>query len=167
MRALALLLLFFALPALADEPFAGPACIRDGRTLFVGVRIEQGQCKGGIKVRLYGIDTPDIEQRCATVSGAPYSCGLAALNALEHMTFRMTVECQARAAPDPDRSLPASCRAGERALNGEMVARGWALAHPVEGEEYLEEEAAAKAARRGLWAGRFDLPWAWRQERRR
>ncbi len=162
-----LLILLFAIPARAQEPVAGPACIRDGSTLFVGVRIEQGQCRGGVKIRLFGIETPDLEQRCATVSGAPYSCGLSALNTLEDMTFRLSVQCEARAGPDPDRSLPATCWAAERELNAEMVRRGWALAHPGEGAEYLDEEAAAKAAKRGLWAGRFDLPWIWRQERRR
>lgn len=167
MRAIVLLMLLIAAPAAADELFGGPACIRDGQTLFVGVRIEQGQCRGGIKVRLYGIDAPDPEQRCATPSGAPYSCGLAALNALEDLTFRMAVLCRPRAGTEPDRSLPSICWAGERELNGEMVARGWALAHPLEGEEYRGEEEAARSAGRGLWAGRFDPPGAWRQERRR
>lgn len=167
MRDIVLVMLLLAMPAWADDLFGGPACIRDGRTLFVSVRIEQGQCRGGVKVRLYGIDAPDPEQRCATVSGAPYACGLSALNALEDMTFRVTVKCRPRAEQDADRSLPAICWAGERELNGEMVARGWALAHPEEGDEYLSEEAAAKAGKRGLWAGRFDAPWIWRQERRR
>ena len=47
-----------------------------------------------------------------------------------------------------------------------MVEKGWALAEPSRGLRYEAEQAGARAARRGLWAGRFVAPWVWRQGRR-
>jgi len=32
--------------------------------------------------------------------------------------------------------------------------------------DYVDEEADAQAARRGLWAGEFVKPWEWRREKR-
>jgi endonuclease YncB( thermonuclease family) len=31
---------------------------------------------------------------------------------------------------------------------------------------YVAQESAARAARRGLWEGRFDAPWDWRSGQR-
>lgn len=169
-RALALAALILAMPvadAGAQQVVRGAACVADGRTLFVGGSREQGQCRGGVKIRLAGIDTPDPEQRCATPTGTPYSCGISALNALEDLTWRLTLFCEPQGPPDRDRALPALCHAAERDLASEMVRRGWAIVEPSDSETYAAEQAAARAAQRGLWAGRFDPPAAWRQERRR
>lgn len=169
-QALALAVLALSMPiadAGAQEAVRGTACVLDGRTLFVGGSREQGQCRGGVKIRLADIDVPDVEQRCATPSGAPYSCGISALNALEDLTWRLTLVCEPQGPADRDRALPAICHAAERDLAREMVRRGWAVVDPPDSETYAAEQAAARAAQRGLWAGRFDLPSAWRQERRR
>lgn len=29
--------------------------------------------------------------------------------------------------------------------------------------DYVDEEEAARAARVGMWAGEFDMPWDWRK----
>lgn len=53
-------------------------------------------------------------------------------------------------------------------LNGWMVDRGLALAYADYSKRYVAEEAAARAARRGVWAtdGGCEKPWAWRAARR-
>lgn len=154
-------------PAHTQEAIEGPACVVDGRTLFVGGTREQGQCRGGIKVRLHGIDAPDLEQRCATQTGASYACGTSALNALEELTWRRSLHCEPQGPAGRDRAIPATCIAAEQDLGAELVRRGWAIADMRQGDAYAGEQAEARAARRGLWGGRFDDPAAWRQERRR
>jgi endonuclease YncB( thermonuclease family) len=163
---LAALLAVGGMPCAAQEAIEGLACVVDGRSLFVGSRREEGQCRGGVKVRLFGIDAPDLEQRCATPTGASYACGLSALTALEELTWRRTVRCEPKDAPGRDRTTAATCFVGQQDLAAEMVRRGWAIAAPRESEAYAVEQAKARQARRGLWSGRFDNPAAWRQDRR-
>jgi endonuclease YncB( thermonuclease family) len=43
------------------------------------------------------------------------------------------------------------------------VAQGWALAYRRYSTLYVSEEAAAKAARLGIWRGPFKAPWDWRR----
>ena len=44
-----------------------------------------------------------------------------------------------------------------------MVRAGWALAYRRYASDYIADEQEAKAANRGLWAGRFEMPWKWRR----
>lgn len=60
----------------------------------------------------------------------------------------------------------AQCKAGDVDLNGEMVRLGWALAYPCHSFDDVSEEAEARAAKRGLWQGRFENPQAWRERHR-
>ncbi len=46
------------------------------------------------------------------------------------------------------------------------VTAGLALAYRRYSKDYVGQEAAAQAARRGLWSGRFVAPWDWRQGQR-
>ncbi len=45
------------------------------------------------------------------------------------------------------------------ALSEGMTYTGWALALRRVSDRYLIFEERARAARRGLWKGRFDTPW--------
>ncbi len=47
-----------------------------------------------------------------------------------------------------------------------MVSEGWALAYRRYSLDYVDEEADAQAARRGIWAGEFVKPWEWRRGKR-
>ena len=47
-----------------------------------------------------------------------------------------------------------------------MVSQGHALAYRRYSLKYIEEEEAARAAGRGLWAGEFVAPWDWRAGKR-
>ena len=57
----------------------------------------------------------------------------------------------------------AVCRSGSVDLAAEMVSAGLALAYRQYGDEYVDEEAAARSARRGLWKDDFTPPWDWRK----
>ena len=47
-----------------------------------------------------------------------------------------------------------------------MVAQGWAVAYRKYSTDYVSQETAAKAARRGLWRGDFVEPSRWRRGER-
>jgi hypothetical protein len=44
-----------------------------------------------------------------------------------------------------------------------MVRQGWALAYRQYSLDYVDEESAARAAKAGIWVGRFIEPWKWRR----
>ena len=47
-----------------------------------------------------------------------------------------------------------------------MVANGWTLAYRRYSLDYVDDEAEARAARRGIWASEFVKPWEWRRGKR-
>ena len=47
-----------------------------------------------------------------------------------------------------------------------MVEQGWAVAYRKYSTDYVSHEAAAKAARRGVWRGEFVEPSRWRRRAR-
>ncbi len=47
-----------------------------------------------------------------------------------------------------------------------MVSQGWALAYRRYSLDYVDQEADARAARRGIWASQFVKPWEWRRGKR-
>jgi endonuclease YncB( thermonuclease family) len=69
----------------------------------------------------------------------------------------------------PDGAILAVCYLaglGQHDLNAWLVAQGWALADRSTAPDYVEQEAAARAAGKGLWRGQFVPPWEWRQGKR-
>ena len=44
-----------------------------------------------------------------------------------------------------------------------MVRRGWAVDYTkYSGGQYLIDEVQARREKLGIWAGKFEMPWAWR-----
>jgi endonuclease YncB( thermonuclease family) len=43
-----------------------------------------------------------------------------------------------------------------------LVSAGWALAYRRYSKDYVEAEAEARKAKRGMWRGTFVRPWEWR-----
>jgi endonuclease YncB( thermonuclease family) len=48
-------------------------------------------------------------------------------------------------------------------IGRKMVLAGWALAYRQYSTDYVDAEAEARKARRGLWRGTFAKPWEWRE----
>jgi endonuclease YncB( thermonuclease family) len=140
-----------AASALAD--ISGPPRIIDGRTLEVA----------GQQIRLFGIDAPDLDQVCRH-GGRDYPCGRVARAALWDLVSGLDVSCAAETeAPRKGGIIAATCTAGGVSLNEGMVHGGWALADRTDTDRYVTTEADARNARRGLWKGEFEPPWAWRR----
>lgn len=147
-----------ALAALAFWPGAaqaldGIATIIDGDTIAIA----------GTRIDLYGIDAPESGQMCMR-AGRPWRCGAEAGFALANLIGRHWIHCVTRV-HDARQPVAAVCYLANRDVNAMMVGAGWALddrSHP--GDGYAAEEAAARRARRGLWAGDFMAPWEWRRQ---
>jgi endonuclease YncB( thermonuclease family) len=60
--------------------------------------------------------------------------------------------------------IVAVCYLGSEDLNAWMVTQGWAVAYRHYSKDYVPQEEAAHAAKLGIWAGPFTMPWEWRQE---
>lgn len=148
------LLLAFSLAAHAAgaaEP-GGPARALDGDTLEIA----------GEKIRLRGIDAPEIGQTCRTRKGRDQQCGELARQALAAIVENQTVACKG-GRRDPDGAIVAVCRIGWLDVGEKMVLDGWALADPQDGKTYARAESFAKARREGLWRSEFVAPWEWRR----
>ncbi len=88
----AALVAMLAVPAHADV--TGPVCVTDGDTLVVNGKRQRTRCAGGTRVRLFGIDAPELKQTCKHPSGRDFLCGRAAASfLLEHVGDR-AVECR-------------------------------------------------------------------------
>lgn len=49
--------------------------------------------------------------------------------------------------------------------NALMTYAGHAVAYRRYSKKFIEAEDAARRARRGMWAGVFQMPWDWRRMR--
>lgn len=142
------------LPSSADEVVMGIASVVDGDTIEIH----------GERIRLFGIDACESRQLCEDASGQPYRCGQQAALALSDHIGRRTVRCEGRTRDRYGR-LVAICYLGDEDLDAWLVSQGLALAFRKYSTLYVPEEDAARVAKRGLWAGRFETPWEWRKEK--
>lgn len=128
--------------------FNGAARVADGDSLVVG----------GRRVRLQGMDAPELAQECEK-AGVAYPCGREARDALARLVAGRAVECASHGRDRYDRVL-ATCTAGGVDLNLAMVEAGWAVSYG----DYRHAEHAARQEGRGLWAGSFERPQDWRRD---
>jgi endonuclease YncB( thermonuclease family) len=148
--ALALILLLPMSAAMAD--ITGKPRIVDGDTIHIGKT----------KIRLHGIDAPEMRQECYRVDGSSYRCGEAATDALRVLIGADPVRCDG-GAYDRYKRLIAVCYSGTVNLNAKMVRLGWALAYRRYSLDYVDEEEDASNHKAGMWGGKFVKPWEWRR----
>lgn len=139
---------------------AGAPPIRVSSTAIVGyadVRDGDGLRLAGQTIRLQGADAFELHQTCST--GA---CGRDARDALRRLTASRAVTCEP---VDTDRygRTVAVCSVEGADLGAQLVRDGHALAYRRYSLAYVDEEAAARAARAGAWAGTFQNPADWRR----
>ncbi|MCW2307625.1 thermonuclease family protein [Rhodobium gokarnense] len=129
------------------ESVAGTPYVADGDSLTFGDE----------RVRLLGIDAPELRQDCSNDAGA-YPCGRRARDALAELVNGGYVSCRISGRDRYDRGL-GWCRRDGVLLNREMVRSGWATAD----WRFLVEETEARLAGRGIWQGPFQSPRDWRR----
>ncbi len=138
----------------SSQPVYGVARAGDGDSLEVN----------GTRVRLFGIDAPEFDQSC-TKDGAQWACGAEAADQLSRLVTGRQVRC-APTGVDQYQRILARCTVGATDVNAAMVERGYAIAFRKYSSEYVAAEAGAKAAKRGIWAGKFETPSSVRAESR-
>ena len=129
----------------AGEEIAGPFRVVDGDTLASGKR----------RLRLKGIDAPELDQTCGG-EGGEYACGQIAAGYLQSLAGQ-EVRCRTEGVDRYRREL-VRCWSGSVDLNRAMVVAGHAVAYG----DYEIAEAEARLNRVGLWAGTFTRPADWR-----
>ena len=140
----------FALCARANQQ----NCVIDGDTIELR----------GERIRFHGIDAPESRQTCLA-RGEVWRCGQKAALALADFIGRSPVSCEEQGTDRYGRTI-AACHVRGDDVERWMVLNGWALAYRRYSRDYIAQEQAAQAARRGIWRGEFVVPWEWRQGKR-
>ena len=121
----------------------------------------------GAKIRLEGIDAPEINQQCKTKNKF-WNCGKQASNALKNLVENKPnkkFNCDEISTDKYGRQL-STCFFEEININKWMVENGWALAYRYYSSQYIESENKARLLKRGMWQGDFIYPWNWRKGKR-
>ncbi len=116
---------------------------------------------GKARLRLAGIAAPALEQLCVDASGGRWTCGLAARDELAKYAEAKPWACQSTRIERFGRTL-AKCTVDGEDIAKWLVRSGWAIAQKSS-HDYDADEADAKAAKSGLWAGAFLAPPDWRR----
>ena len=160
---LTLLLTFFLTQILNSAEIYGIPKIIDGDTVHIGNK----------KIRLEGIDAPEIKQQCKkpflTISlrigfqfNKNYSCGAISKRKLIEKIENSKIKCISSTKDRYKRYL-ATCYKNKINLNKWMVRNGYAVAYKRYSKDYVRDENYAKENRLGIWEGSFTMPEKWRK----
>ncbi|MGV8855285.1 MAG: thermonuclease family protein [Devosia sp.] len=130
-------------------PLSGAGRVSDGDSFRLG----------DDRVRLLGLDAPELHQICAAADGSDWSCGAAARDRMADLLARGRADCRPEGHDRYGRFL-ARCRVNGQDLGATMVVEGLAIA----AGDYWTEQTNARDARRGIWAGGFEIPANWRSD---
>ena len=133
---------------------SGIAVVIDADTIIVA----------GERIRLEGIDAPELKQVCRSDDGARWPAGQKARAALVALINDRAVQCQSAGRDTYDRVL-ATCFVGNLNLNRALVAHGHAWAFVRYSQSYVAEETSARKSRRGLWQRSCVPAWEYRKQR--
>jgi len=125
----------------------------DGDTLDVG----------RTRVRLEGIDAPELAQKCQTATGESWDCGRKAAALLRTYAEQRDLACD-RTGIDKYRRTLAVCFEEGINVNEAMVRAGLAWAFVKYSTEFVAVEAEARAQKVGVWQGPAEAPWDFRHD---
>lgn len=131
-------------------PVVGRAVVLDGDTLQIGAQ----------RIRLWGIDAFEAAQQCNGPDGRN-ACGAHATRELSELVSGREVICSYRDT-DAYQRMVALCRVGSTDLGAHLVRRGLAIAFTRYSQDYVPDEAVARAERVGAWEGNFIPPTNYR-----
>ena len=154
-QAILLAVLLLVAPVHA-EMISGVAKVTDGDTIRIANE----------RIRLHGIDAPEMQQKCGTETGELYQCGQTASEKLREAIGNQPVDCQFFERDRYNRIIGTCFNATGKNIQSWMVEGGWAVAYRRYSTRYVKEENAAREAKRGIWRGMFAMPWSWRRQNR-
>lgn len=133
-------------------PLAGTARASDGDSLRIG----------DTRIRLLGLDAPELAQSCTGDDGTSWPCGQVARSRMSELLASGPLDCRPEDRDQYDRLL-AVCRVDGQDIAAVMVGEGLAISSGG----YWNEEAKARREGLGIWSGGFDLPADWRRDQAR
>ena len=140
---LIILILYLPLFALSGKVVS----IHDGDTITVL------QDKQQLKVRLYGIDAPELKQ--------PY--GKKSKQFLANLIADEVVEVEENGKDRYKRTI-GTIYLNSADINAQMVENGYAWAYRKFSKKYTPQESKAKSQKLGLWRDKEPIPpWEWRK----
>ena len=151
--------LFFFQTVQASEIVGFPKVV-DGDTIHIK----------SYKIRLEGIDAPEMRQKCKKPYlkimffnfQKDYYCGQMSKKKLIQKIGNKPVKCILLGKDRYKRYL-AKCLKGTINLNRWMVRNGYAIAYRKYSKIYVLDENFAKEEKLGLWSGSFIKPEKWRK----
>ena len=157
---ISIIILFFFQNIQASEIIGAPKVV-DGDTIHIK----------SYKIRLEGIDAPEIKQKCKKPYlqimffnfQKDYYCGLVFKKKLIQKIANKPVKCILLGKDRYKRYL-AKCLKGTIDLNRWMVRNGYAIAYRKYSKLYVPDENLAKEEKLGLWRGTFVEPEQWRRK---
>lgn len=153
MLRISLLIVLTLFPVMAmAQGFGGPVRVIDGDTLDVGAT----------RVRLHGIDAPELGQTCTNPDGAAWDCGTWVADEVRARIGGRHARCET---VDTDRygRTVATCTVARQDVGRMLVVDGLALAYRTYSMAYALDEKRAVISGRGLHAYRFDRPADYRR----
>jgi endonuclease YncB( thermonuclease family) len=115
-----------------------------------------------IEMRIYGIDAPEKNQTCKNAKGNDYRCGQVAAKRMRELLNSKTVRCEKKDQDTRYGRPVAICLVDGIDIGAVMVEEGLAVAYRKYSRKYVPNEQRARAGRRGLWSGSFEMPWDYR-----
>jgi len=145
------------------EEISGIPKVVDGDTVHID----------NYKLRLEGIDAPEMRQQCKKESFKisffigftfykDYSCGRVSKEKLITKINTSEIKCIS-SSKDRYKRYIATCFKGKTNLNQWMVRNGFAIAYRRYSKKYVPDEVFAKENKLGLWQGKFMEPEKWRK----
>ena len=114
--------------------------------------------RGSVRVRLLGLDAPELDQTCTRPDGGQWSCGREAKSVVTERLRAGPVECARHGRDIYGRTL-AKCAVEGADLGAGIVRDGWA----VNDGGYATEASEAQTQHIGIWSGTFVHPADWRR----
>jgi len=140
--------------AQANDDIAGRASVIDGDTVEI-----RGQ-----RIRLWGIDAPEGQQRCVK-DGKLWRAHADSANALDGYLADQPITCIQRGI-DRYKRIVATCIVNRADIGEWMVRMGWAYDFTRYSKGYYAvAQSEATSYHRGLWHGECEMPWDWRRNR--
>ena len=111
---------------------------------------------------MHGIDAPEIDQTC-TIKNKVWNCGLESSSALKKLVLDNNISCVVTDIDKYQRYI-AECFINNQNINQLMVRNGWAIAYRYYSLDFVLEENIARLNKVGLWKGKFEEPYLYRQK---
>ena len=147
-------LILFSSASFSEKIIEGKVKIIDGDT----IHIEKN------KIRLHGIDAPEIDQTC-TIKDKVWNCGIESSLELKKLILDNNISCVVSDIDKYNRYI-AECFINNKNINKLMVRNGWAIAYRYYSLDFVEDEKLAEKDKIGLWQGQFQEPYLFRKSKK-